>query len=111
MGSRSSRAGSRALRCERGRSSSTLPRAAAARTRGCSMLSRVAESLYWTARYLERAEDVTRLLDVNYHALLDAQVADHGEAWQRIVALLGEEDAYSEHCETFTAQTVADWLL
>jgi uncharacterized alpha-E superfamily protein len=75
------------------------------------MLSRVAESLYWTARYLERAEDVTRLLDVNYHALLDAQVADHGEAWQRIVALLGEEDAYSEHFEAFTAQNVADWLL
>jgi uncharacterized alpha-E superfamily protein len=75
------------------------------------MLSRVAESLYWTARYLERAEDVTRLLDVNYHALLDAQVADHGEAWQRIVTLLGEEDAYSEHFEAFTAQNVADWLL
>lgn len=75
------------------------------------MLSRVAESLYWTARYLERAEDVTRLLDVNYHALLDAQVEDHGEAWQRIVALLGEEEAYSEHFETFTAVNVSDWLL
>ena len=42
------------------------------------MLSRVAESLYWTARYVERAEDVTRLLDVNFHALLDAQVEDRG---------------------------------
>ena len=61
------------------------------------MLSRVAESLYWTARYVERAEDVTRLLDVDYHALLDAQVADHGEAWQRLVALLGDEDVYAEH--------------
>jgi uncharacterized alpha-E superfamily protein len=79
--------------------------------RGVRMLSRVAESLYWTARYLERAEDVARLLDVNYHALLDAQVADHGEAWQRIVALLGEEDAYQEHFETFTSSNVADWLL
>jgi uncharacterized alpha-E superfamily protein len=75
------------------------------------MLSRVAESLYWTARYLERAEDVARLLDVNYHALLDAQVEDHGEAWQRIVASLGEEEAYAEHFEAFTAQNVADWLL
>ena len=75
------------------------------------MLSRVAESLYWTARYVERAEDVTRLLDVDYHALLDAHVADHGEAWHRLVALLGAEDAYSEHFESFTAQNVADWLL
>lgn len=75
------------------------------------MLSRVAESLYWMARYLERAEDVTRLLDVNYHALLDAQVADHGEAWQRTVAMLGQEDAYAEHYDVFTAQSVAEWLL
>ena len=29
-------------------------------------------------RYVERAEDVTRLLDVNFHALLDAQVEDRG---------------------------------
>src|SRR5947207_2333537 len=35
------------------------------------MLSRVAESLYWTSRYIERAEDITRLLDVNFHALLE----------------------------------------
>ena len=51
---------------------STRRRAAAARTPGCSrepgagpMLTRVAESLYWMARYLERAENVARLLDVN----------------------------------------------
>jgi uncharacterized alpha-E superfamily protein len=29
------------------------------------MLSRVADSLYWMSRYLERAEHTTRLLDVN----------------------------------------------
>jgi uncharacterized alpha-E superfamily protein len=75
------------------------------------MLSRVAESLYWTARYVERAEDVTRLLDVDYHALLDAHVADHGEAWQRLVSLLGENTAYREHYDVFTAPNVAEWLL
>jgi len=75
------------------------------------MLSRVAESLYWMARYIERAEDVARLLDVHYHALLDAQVADYDEAWRRIVVLLGEESAYREHFDDFTAQGVAEWLL
>ncbi len=75
------------------------------------MLSRVAESLYWTARYVERAEDVTRLLDVEYHALLDAHVADHGEAWQRLVSLLGDTEVFDEHFDAFTAQNVADWLL
>jgi uncharacterized alpha-E superfamily protein len=75
------------------------------------MLSRVAESLYWTARYLERAEDVTRLLDVNFHALLDAQVEDRGQTWQQLLALLGDEPLYREHFDEYTAATVADFLL
>jgi uncharacterized alpha-E superfamily protein len=36
------------------------------------MLSRVAENLYWISRYLERAENVARLLDVGFHLELDA---------------------------------------
>jgi uncharacterized alpha-E superfamily protein len=35
------------------------------------MLSRVADSLYWMSRYLERAEHTTRLLDVNLNLMLD----------------------------------------
>jgi uncharacterized alpha-E superfamily protein len=75
------------------------------------MLSRVAESLYWIGRYLERAEDSARLLDVHYHALLDAQVGDHGESWQRIVALTGDDSAYREHYDGYTSQDVAEWVL
>jgi uncharacterized alpha-E superfamily protein len=75
------------------------------------MLSRVAESLYWTARYIERAEDVTRLLDVNFHALLDAEVEDRGQAWRQIVQLLGDEEPYAEHFEDVTAVNVSDWVL
>jgi uncharacterized alpha-E superfamily protein len=75
------------------------------------MLSRVAESLYWTARYVERAEDVTRILDVNFHALLDMQVEDRGRAWFQIVQLLGDEDAYAEHYDEATALNVSDWVL
>ena len=36
------------------------------------MLSRVAENLYWISRYVERAENVARLLDVGFHLELDA---------------------------------------
>lgn len=36
------------------------------------MLSRVAENLYWIARYIERAENVARLLDDSFHLELDA---------------------------------------
>ncbi|MEZ5406068.1 MAG: alpha-E domain-containing protein [Verrucomicrobiia bacterium] len=35
------------------------------------MLSRVADNLYWMARYMERAENVTRLLEVSLQVLLD----------------------------------------
>ncbi|MGD1988996.1 MAG: alpha-E domain-containing protein, partial [Pseudomonadales bacterium] len=31
------------------------------------MLARVAENMYWMARYLERAEDLARLIDVTTH--------------------------------------------
>ena len=40
------------------------------------MLSRIAESLYWIGRYIERAEDTARLLDVHYHLLLEDRRAD-----------------------------------
>jgi uncharacterized alpha-E superfamily protein len=36
------------------------------------MLSRVAENLYWISRYIERVENVARLLDVGFHLELDA---------------------------------------
>jgi len=75
------------------------------------MLSRVAESLYWTARYVERAEDVTRLLDVNFHALLDAQVENRGQTWLQIVQLLGDEERFREHYDEATAINVSDWVL
>ena len=35
------------------------------------MLSRVADSLYWMSRYIERAENNARILDVNLQLLLD----------------------------------------
>ena len=50
-----------------------------------SMLSRIADSLFWMARYMERAEDTARILDVNYHMLLEQSPADHtgcaGSRW------------------------------
>jgi uncharacterized alpha-E superfamily protein len=35
------------------------------------MLSRIADSLFWMARYMERAEDTARILDVNYHMMIE----------------------------------------
>jgi uncharacterized alpha-E superfamily protein len=57
------------------------------------MLSRVADSLYWMSRYLERAEHTVRLIDVNMSLMLDeaSTSADLGleRRWNRVLACLG----------------------
>ncbi len=53
------------------------------------MLSRVADSLYWMSRYLERAEHTTRLLDVNLNLMLDESASSSDHRWQRFLQSLG----------------------
>ena len=52
------------------------------------MLSRVADSLYWMSRYLERAEHTTRLLDVNLSLMLDETSFNSDQRWQRLLQSL-----------------------
>ncbi len=54
------------------------------------MLSRVADSLYWMSRYLERAENTVRQLDVTMGLMLDTGGASEETRWQRLVASLGK---------------------
>jgi uncharacterized alpha-E superfamily protein len=53
------------------------------------MLSRVADSLYWMSRYLERAENTLRQLDVTMSLMLDPGEASTETRWSRLVASLG----------------------
>src|SRR5258705_9075759 len=75
------------------------------------MLSRVADSLYWTARYIERAEDTSRLLHVNFHGLLDANVPDRGRAWRELLLISGGDALFLQHFPAYTAQSVAQFIL
>lgn len=50
------------------------------------MLSRVADSLYWMARYLERAEHTARLIDVNLSLMLEQSDAQRRKRVQRLLA-------------------------
>jgi uncharacterized alpha-E superfamily protein len=54
------------------------------------MLSRVADSLYWMSRYLERAENTVRQLDVTMSLVLDTGYADAEVRWQHLLAALGK---------------------
>ncbi|WP_291982144.1 alpha-E domain-containing protein [Luteitalea sp.] len=52
------------------------------------MLSRVADSLYWMSRYLERAEHTARLVNVNLNLTLDRAPAGAARHWGRLLASL-----------------------
>ena len=59
------------------------------------MLSRVAESIYWMSRYIERAENVARFVDVNLHLILDMPVGMQAQ-WEPLVATTGDDAVFGE---------------
>lgn len=80
---------------------------------GNVMLSRVAGSLYWMSRYLERAENVARLLDVNLQLLLDFGDLDDQslkEHWGPILQAIGDEDLFFQLYETADSESVTDFI-
>src|ERR1700733_12976308 len=69
------------------------PRATAAATtvRTRLMLSRMAESLYWIGRYVERAEDTSRILDVHLSLLIEDPWAPEDVVCGSLLAAMGRE--------------------
>jgi uncharacterized alpha-E superfamily protein len=62
------------------------------------MLSRVANTLYWMVRYVERADNLARLIDVNQQLLLDSERLDSDRLrafWQPIVMSTGDHETFS----------------
>lgn len=76
------------------------------------MLSRVADSIYWMARYMERAENIARLLLSTRDLLLDAgaEGADHARFWGPILAATGDDEAYFEAHRKIKGRDVASFL-
>ncbi len=59
------------------------------------MLSRTAENLYWLGRYLERCENVARIVDVEYHAGIEFGTAsDVGALWDALITTTGAAQIY-----------------
>lgn len=78
------------------------------------MLSRVANSLYWMSRYIERAESIARLADVNLQLLLDFRNLDDATLnahWMPIVQSSGDEELFRQLYPKATGQTVTDFLV
>jgi uncharacterized alpha-E superfamily protein len=53
------------------------------------VLSRIAESLYWVGRYVERAEDTARILDVHVHHLLEDPAVEEEMACRTLLDVMG----------------------
>ncbi|QDU82729.1 hypothetical protein Pla110_44910 [Polystyrenella longa] len=74
------------------------------------MLSRVAESVYWMSRYVERAENVARFIDVNYNITLGETDA-FGNQWAPLVYTTGDQEDFEERFGEATREKVLKFLL
>ncbi len=54
-----------------------------------ALLSRIAETLFWTGRYMERADDTARMVDVYVHRMLEEPQADEDAGCRALLAVLG----------------------
>ena len=72
------------------------------------MLSRVAESLYWMGRYIERAENVARFIDVTLNLMLDAPGVT--EQWGPLVTTTGDQEYFKKKYGKPTRENVLQFL-
>ncbi len=73
------------------------------------MLSRVADSVSWMARYVERAENVARFIDVNHNLEID-QGDTVREQWAPLIYTTGDEAPFKERYDSMTRENVIRFL-
>lgn len=74
------------------------------------MLSRVADAIYWMARYVERAENLARFVDVTLNMTLDQPVGIK-QQWAPLVNATGDNEYFEEHYPHASAETVMQFLV
>ncbi len=76
------------------------------------MLSRTADHLFWMARYMERAENLARLLDVTWQMSLVPQSEEAAnQSWNAIIALNSLEDAYAAKYSAVNGENVLRFMV
>ena len=73
------------------------------------MLSRVADSIYWLNRYIERAENVARFVDVNLNLMLDLPTGLK-QQWEPLVITTGDLKIFQEKYGQANAENVINFL-
>ncbi|MEF2071480.1 alpha-E domain-containing protein [Consotaella aegiceratis] len=75
-----------------------------------ALLGRTAQGLFWMQRYIERAENMARLLDAGLRISM-TNLSAGPEEWQSIVTAAGVEAVYRSKHESFEPETVINFLL
>lgn len=76
------------------------------------MLSRTADHLFWMARYIERAENTARMLDVNVQTALLPQDPENAEqGWRAMLSICELTESFSERHDEVSAEAVIDFMV
>ncbi len=76
------------------------------------MLSRTADHLFWMARYMERAENTARMLDVNYQTALLPQSAHMSEqGWSGLLSISELTGPFSKKHREVNARSVMEFMV
>ncbi len=76
------------------------------------MLSRTADHLFWMSRYMERAENTARMLNVNYETSLLPQSAEATEqGWRGLLSISELTPAYLQRYSGFNGRDVMDFMV
>jgi len=77
------------------------------------MMSRVAESLYWTGRYCARIENHARLLNVSFHTYQEwaGKPADRAVLWTRLIATMGQTTAFQAGSNVYDDASVLSFMV
>lgn len=75
------------------------------------MLSRVADSIYWMSRYVERAENIARFINVNWGLMLDMPAEGEQPQWLPLVQVTGDLERFTERYGAATKDNVIQFLV
>ncbi len=74
------------------------------------MLSRVADAIYWMSRNLERAENIARFIEVNWHMSLDYHNGRELAQWEPLVNVTGDGEVFFKHYDIASQNNVINFL-
>lgn len=75
------------------------------------MLGRAANGVYWMTRYLERAENTARLIDVGFRMALTRGQDEARDEWRSILVTAGQDAAYRQSNDGYSGPQVFNFLL